>query len=415
MLLRLVFKEFSENKLKAIVLFFVAMAITITGLFWFAQRKMIYSSVDVFRAYGLEDSVIVFDDIFAQESELYARLNSIKGLDAVGQAEFCEYADYQYNLLLDETIYEENSKGNSFDLIKMPKLNYNPYTMVEGRPPENDNEIMISSNIKKISSEAINVQIGSELHNMVVEDYIDGEIRRTIIPTVRITGIFDLSNPMPLSASKTFQADDWSTEGTSDWVNEMYGYAFFTDIKDSEGNSLSAGHLSNTYMIVPADGYDTADVVKALYDRLGLTGYDLSGYTKYAESCHADDLMRFRALTILLSTIIVTMNISYCFINLSIKRKVMGIYYVFGFPWKRTVAMNAFINYFFIVLGFFAGLMLYLGQGQTIQQLSDGVYLFSFLNAFIVWMILTSAYFIVGLCFYYATLSKSPIDLLRKE
>ena len=148
---------------------------------------------------------------------------------------------------------------------------------------------------------------------------------------------------------------------------------------------------------------------------MGIIGYDLTGYKKYAEISHEDDLLKFQTITIVLAVIMITMNVSYCIINLSMRRYEMALYYVHGLPWKRTVAMSSFMYVIFVMIGYTAGVIIYVSNGTIIKDLSNYRYIFSLPETIIVGALIVGSYILVNLLFYICTYRKVPVDLLRRE
>jgi hypothetical protein len=400
-LLRLIGKEYTENIGKLVILVILSACLTIGGLFWFIQRDLIYGSVDIFRASGFEDKVIVYNGQFDPVEDLYQRIQSINSLDSVGSVDFCDYSNI-YNMI-NEVDYEY-----SFEIMKMPRLKFNPYKMISGEAPRQENEIMISSNIKGL-------QCGDKLYNYRASNYDGKDYTEVMIPCVTVTGVFDINSLMPLAQDKTLLGYDSMSSSEDPTTAYRYGYAFFMDLTDSDNKLLEPTWISHDFVVIPAAGYSTSDVVRELNTQMGIIGYDLTGYKKYAEISHEDDLLKFQTITIVLAVIMITMNVSYCIINLSMRRYEMAIYYVHGLPWKRTVAMSSFMYVIFVMIGYTAGVIIYVSNGTIIKDLSNYRYIFSLPEAITVGALIVGSYILVNLLFYIYTNRKVPVDLLRRE
>lgn len=417
---RLVLKEYSENILKCFILALVSMVVTITCMFWFVQRDIVYGAVDNFKAYGLSDKVLVFANVFSSNDSLQSELESIKKLDSVGNADYCYYKADAFNFLDTRIPVPNEGCYNVINLKKIPVLKSNPYKMIAGRMPEKENEIAISSNVKYLTPERVRYSVGDKLYNM--QSYVEfgKAAKAATIPEVTIVGIFDIENLLPLS--QTSFSEETSGEGSLEgyeWTDEMYGYAFFIDIKDSEGNSIKYpfSSLSNPteFIIEPAEGYTTNDVVRELGSDLGITGYDLKGYIKYTEEYHEEELMGYRALSISIIVILLTVNVSYCLINMSIRRREMSLYYVHGYPWHRVVGLNSYMYLIYVVIGYAIGVGIYKFNKGIFSIVMNGQYLFSETRALMIGCMIIGSYLSVNLIFYLYTRRKTPIDLLRRE
>ena len=417
---RLIFKEYSENILKCFILTLVSLIVTISCMFWFVQRDIVYGAVDNFKAYGLSDKVLVFANIFSSNDLLQSELDNIRKLDSVGNADYCYYKIDTFNTLDTRIPVPDTGYWNCISLKRIPILRSNPYKMIAGRMPEKENEIAISSNVKYLTPERVRYSVGDKLYNMQSYEEFGKEGKTVTIPEVTIVGIFDIENLLPLS--QTSFSEDLSGEKPLEgyeWTDEMYGYAFFIDIKDSDGNSIkyAFSDVSNPpeYIIEPAKGYTVNDVVRELGSDMGITGYDLKGYIKYTEEYHEEELMGYKALSISIIVILLTVNVSYCLINMSIRRREMSLYYIHGYPWHRVVGLNSFMYLIYVVIGYAIGIGIYKFNKGIFSIVMNGQYLFSETRALMIGCLIIGSYLSVNLIFYLYTCRKTPIDLLRRE
>ena len=406
-LFRLILVEYKENIGKAIILIAVSTILSITGLFWFAQRDLVYGAVDIFKSYCLNGKVLVYESALTEDSAIAESVNSYKESASVGSVEICDYYGI-YSCLWDYD--NSNSDGDyyAFDLFKMPNIKNNPYKMINGRAPSEPNEIMVSSNIRGIS-------VGDHLSNYVVDDPTNQNGIRYIKDVV-VTGVFDLNNPLPLDLNMTFQGEYDSYRDNSTEVLQKTGFAFFVSLTDETGEEIQPWQLGHAIIITPAAGYKDSDVVRTLSREFGVeNAYDLKRFTKYAENSHEDDMLLFRTLSLVLSVVLLTVNISYCFISLFIKKKELAIYHVLGMPWKLTVELHSFMYLFFVLTGFVLGVILYVGQTSIIKDLAYKSFYFTPISALIVGSVIVGVYATVNLVFYMVTSRKTPIILLRRE
>lgn len=405
-LLKLVLIEYKENIGKAIILIAVSTIVTITGLFWLAQRGLVYGSVDIFRAYGLSGKVLVYNGIFVNDEDMIQLERDIESLPCAGEVDNCGFYGIYTNVCEYMDEYPDDNYY-SFDIFMMPVVNSNPYRMVEGRAPFAPNEIMISSNIRGIG-------VGDYLHDYCYTDR--GASKVIKIDDVLVTGIFELNNPLPLDLNKSFYGEYEMYSDNSPETLQKTGFAFCTSIIDENGNEIKPSHLGHAVMISPAEGFSDADVVRSLSQELGIdSAYDITRFTQYAEEYHEDELLLFRTMTLVLSVVLLTVNIAYCFIGLFIKKRELAVYHVFGMPWKTTVRLYSFMYLIFVVIGYIIGLLLYIGQASFIKDIAYQSYYFSPVGAVLLGIIIVGVYSLVNLVFYIVTSGKTPIFLLRRE
>ena len=403
-IIKLTIIEYKENIGKAVILILVSIVVTITGLFWLAQRDLIYGSVDIFRAYGLEGKVLVYGSAFSEEESVIKMETDIESLSCVADAYYCDY--YGVFNYLEENINEGSTYW--FELYKQPVMINNPYRMIEGRAPEKYNEMMISSNVRGI-------KVGDHLKNYECS-YFGNPEGNQHIEDVLVTGIFDLNNPMPLDLYHTFQGDFESKSDNDEETLQKWGTAFFVSIKDENGEEIRPDTLRPAVIAEPAKGYNASDVVRELSQKLGIeSAYDITKFTKHAEATHEDELLLFRTITLVLSVVLLTVNFSYCFIGLYIKKRELAVYHVFGMPWRSTVGLHSFMYLFFVVIGYVIGLLIYIGQAEVIKDIAYNSYYFTPQGAVIVGVVIILVYAVVNLAFYIATCNKTPISLLRRE
>lgn len=404
--------ELFENKLKIFILFSVSFLLAVAGMFWFAQREIIYQTVDIFKAYGLTNKVVVFEGAFASNESVAADANAISSLKSV---DIVEPVNYQrdYNCLDPKEYDYTNNYG--FYLYKLPSdIKYNPFKMIEGRLPKSPNEIMVSSNLS--------LRCGDKLYDYAT-DYRDietGLLKQSehTVPVVTVVGIFDLNNQMPFNPGWTFKGDyDGSWDGT---LGNDVGYAFCLDIIDSLGNQAESDTTCLNLIITPKEGCSTSDVVNEIYDATGLTAFNLDSYTKYVEDFNSETLMTFRSISLILATILITVNVSYGVISLSINKRKMAIYYIHGLSWAKTVVILSFIYLPFVLIGAAIGFVLYACKGSVllweyISTSGDCAFIYSPAHIVPVATIILFSYMLINLSFCLVTGRKTPADLVRRE
>ena len=405
-LLKLILKDYKENWFRSIVLFLISVCITVTGLLWYVQADLIYGSVRIFDSYGLENRVYIDCGSSITKDDLTNLIKSINSLDSVSEVKECYYPD-NYNMLIQE------DTNYSFELFKLPKeaVSNNPYKMVSGRVPKNANEIMISSNIKGIRCGDIlsNCRFNNSLSNN------GGSFERTA-QNVTVTGIFDLNNLVPFNNEISFQGRHKTEIGTVDETKSLYGYAFYVSITDMKGDEIPQFWDTRALVVTPTAGISTKTVVNDIGGKIGLYGvYDSAEYKEHIEEYHAEDLMLYRTLAVAFATVLVTINISYCFIHLSIKKNEMAIYYACGFPWKKCISSIAFMYLPFVLAGIITGTAIFASKTKLIMEICNGNYLFSLNEALLIALLITSVYVLVNLFFYVFTSRKTPMDLLTRK
>jgi len=403
--LRLALIEYKENIGKAVILILVSIVVTITGLFWLAQRDLIYGSVDIFRAYGLEGKVLVYGSAFSEEESVIKLETDIESLSCVADAYHCDYYDI-FGFIEENSDDKTDGDYYTFDLWKIPQIKYNPYRMIQGEAPTNPNEIMISSNIRGIN-------VGDHLQDYDFPVWQSEEIK---LKELVVTGVFDLNNLMPLDLSKSFQGEYKTYEANTPEILQKTGFAMFVDLEGENGEEIRPDTLRPAVIAEPAKGYTASDVVRELSQKLGIeSAYDITKFTKHAEATHEDELLLFRTITLVLSVVLLTVNFSYCFIGLYIKKRELAVYHVFGMPWRSTVGLHSFMYLVFVVIGYVIGLLIYTGQAEVIKDIAYYSYYFTPQGAVIVGVVIILVYAVVNIAFYIATCNKTPISLLRRE
>jgi len=401
---KLILVEIRENIYKLAILFLVSVVITILGLFWFAQRKLIYSAVDIFKAYGLEDSVLVY-----YPSDDYATYDTLLS-EVPGVMEFqkCEYHDI-FNNLWDEN-NRESSDGEYywFELYKLPELEFNPYVMVEGRVPCAANEIMIASNVKGI-------HVGDHICNYAVASKSQSN-NCTYIKDIVVTGLFELNNPKPLEAFWTFQGVFQTFEENSIEIQQMTGSAFFYQLIDESGESIHELYREKIVIVRPQEGVTTDTLVRTIKSKTGIEKvFDYQRYKQYIENVHEDDLLLFRTLSVAVTVILLMMIISYSLISLFVGKQRLALYYAYGLTWKKAIRINMCINIIPIIMGYGLGLYLYVNKFEFIKDLSRYNYIFSLNSAMAVASLIIGLYLCINSAFYFYTRNKVPLSLLRRE
>ncbi len=411
---RFVIKEYSENIIKLIILFFVSFALSVAGMLWFAQREIIYQTVDIFKAYGLSDKVLINESVFSDRNKIVEDLSLINNCNSVDNAVAENYyRDYNG---LDASPDHKNDKRFWFYLYKLPSnISFNPYRMVKGRLPDKPNEIMISSNI-------VGLDIGDELHDYVyyVHDSEDKfSISENLVSSVKVVGIFDMNNQMPFNPGWTFQGDFSTFENEDGSPIHDMGYAFAVDIVDSKGHIVESDSPCLNIIINVKNGYSTSDVINEIYEKNGLIAYDLTTYKKSVEEYNAEDLMTFRSISLILVVILLTVNVAYGVIGLSVNRKKLSIYYIHGLPWFKAVLTTMFIYCPFVLIGMLAGFSVYYFVGpDLIWELtgkSSNNYLFDSIHLLLVAALIVLSYFLINLSFCMVTFRKTLVDLVRGE
>jgi len=434
-LVKLLVKDYSENITKIVMLFLISTLITVVGLFWFAQFSYISGSLNVFEYYGLEDKVLIYSDNYQNElseEELdYLYSGEIK---SVGTIERCQYST-QYN-----AIYRENY-SNWTHLYIIPELKENPYRMIAGSVPVNENEIMISSNIPNLKcGDTYDFYYDKKRADVIWEDYITGidpelignmnssefveaytkysqdlyEVKKV---SVTVVGVFDINSPFPLHGELAFPDYDNSLYGNStrnDGSPRDMGYAFFSSIVDEDGSNIQS-LFNGDILITPKEGYSTKDVIAELNQKIGtVEAYDYEKYRTKIEVDRAEDIELFRSISISLIVVLITMNVSYCLINLAINKQKLAIYYIAGLPWKNVVILNSFMYIVFVISGYILGLLIYKNPYKIAKEFSYGSYMFVPKDAISVGLILLVSYALVNMLFYLFTSRKNPIDLVRR-
>lgn len=394
--------EYKENIGRILILTLVSIVVTVTGLFWFAQRDLIYGSIDVYKAYGLDGKVLVYGSSFAEHEYIQELENRIKDLSSVKDVYYCDYLGV-YNYL--EEI--NDTDGYWFELYKTPQLLFNPYRMKEGNAPTKANEIMISSNVKGI-------HVGDELHDYTIPVF--GSERKIVIKSITVTGIFELNNPLPLDLNSTFQGDYETKVENPPEVLEKWGTAFFVNLVDENNKEVIRDHFSTAFIVTPADGHTDSDVIRELGQRVGEeNAYNISRFKRYVEESHEDEMLLFRVSTLVLLVILFTVNVSYCFISLFIRKRDLAVYHVFGLPWKTAVKLYSFLYFPFIIIGYTVGVLLYINKAGIIKDIAYYNYFFTPIAAFIVGAVLIGIYVFTNFSFYILTCNMTPISLLRRE
>jgi hypothetical protein len=411
-MIKLVYKEYSENILKILILFCVSFALAFIGMFWFAQKRIIYQTVDIYKAYGLSGKVVAFEGEFASNDRVTEDISLIKNLECVEKLENVNiYRDY--NVIDSKT--DDSSREYGLYLYKLPDdIKYNPYHMIDGRMPEKPNEIMVSSNV--------NINCGEILKDYIYlyrDNETDNVFKSDVrVPAVTVVGVFDLNNQMPFRFGWTFKGDYDGSRGSS--LNDDCGYAFCLDITDSEGEKLESYTTCLSFVVTPKEGFTTSELINQIYSVTGLTAYDLDSYTKLVEEVNEEQLMMFRSVSLILVVILLTLNVSYGVISLSINKRKLSIYYIHGLSWFDTVCIVTFIYLPFILLGSLAGFFLYAYKGAAmlwdfISLNGDCAYMFEPYNILPVSTIIIVAYLMINLSFCIINGRKTPADLIRRE
>lgn len=398
-LINLSIKEYKENIFKLLLLLVVSGVLFFVGLLWFAQREIIYGAANIIRAYGLEDTVFVcpnqIDMFTSMDPEVV--FEDIGKLESVENVKFCDYNSYTTSLNIPNSDF-------SMYLNHIPEMNFNPYRMTEGTYPVNKNEVMVSSNAS--------LPVGSEV--VLGLFYMDSnrEVHTDDTIKVKVTGKFDLDSPMPFSADTTFEGERVTYE--NDGANT--GYAFAVELVSDSGELVTIPPY-NFYLVTPKQGYDTKAVVseiKAMENYDNVTDYDM--FVKQVEDAHKEDMLLYRTLSVAFIAVMASMIVSFCFVNLSMKKREMAIYYVSGLPWRKVVGLFSYMNLVFVVGGIIAGLLVYLRRGFIFHLLDVHYsYLFNIGDAVLLAVTIICSYLLFNTVFYFLTCRKTPISLLRTE
>ena len=382
------------------------------GMFWFAQKKIIDQTFDIFNAYGLSDKVIIFENTFSSNEQVTEDVGKLLELDSVADVDAYNL-DRDYNLVGSTDLSKKDSFG--LYLYKLPdNIRKNPYRMIEGRLPEEPNEIMVSSNIR--------IPCGDQISNLysrkINEKTQMVETSELPLPELTVVGVFDLNNQIPFKPGWTFQGEYDGTYGGG--LSDDFGYAFCTDIIDSENNILKSYFPCLNLIVTPKDGISTAEVINEVYDVLGMTAYDLDSYTKYIDDFNVIQLMTLRSITLIFLVVLIAVNISYGVISLSINKKKMAIYYIHGFSWLRTVVFTAFIYLPFVVFGSSIGFVIYAYKGSVlmwdiISQNGDCAYIYDPILILPVAFMIFGTYLLINISFCLVTGRKTPADIIRRE
>ena len=412
MMNRLVLKEYSENKIKIIILFCISIVLAMAGMFWFAQIKIINQSFDIFRAYGLSDKLIIIENDFSSDEQVEEDVKRLSNLDSVAEVEAYNF-DRTYNILGTYDLIGEDSFG--FYLYKLPDdICDNPYRMIEGRLPEKPNEIMVSSNL--------NVSCGDKLPDLYYRGFNEKqqilETSDTTIQDLTVVGVFDLNNQMPFKPGWTFKGEYDGTYGGG--LSDNLGYAFCIDVIDSDNNVVRPYFPCLNLIVTPKEGVSTSTVINDVYEKFGMTAYDLSSYAKYIEDFNVIPLLVLRSITWIFLVVLITVNISYGVISLSINKKKMAIYYIHGFSWLRTIVFTTFIYLPFVALGSCVGFVLYAAKGsvlmwELISQNGDCAFVYEPSLILPVTAMILGTYLLINISFCLVTGSKTPADLIRRE
>ncbi len=412
MMNRLILKEYSENKIKIIILFCISIILAMAGMFWFAQKKIIDQTFDIFKAYGLSDKLIVFENDFSSDEQVADDVNRLCDLDSVAEVEAYSL-DRHYNVLGTADLVGKDSFG--FYLYKLPNdIRDNPYRMIYGRLPEKPNEIMVSSNLK--------VSCGDKISDFYYRGFNEEqqifEKSDTTLQELTVVGVFDLNNQMPFKPGWTFKGE---YDGTySGGLSDDFGYAFCLDVIDVENNVVKPYFPCLNLIVTPKEGVSTSTVINDVYEEFGMTAYDLNTYTKYIEDFNVIPLLVLRSITWIFLVVLVTVNISYGVISLSINKKKMAIYYIHGFSWLRTVVFTTFIYLPFVALGAFVGFVLYAAKGSVlmwdlISQNGDCAFVYEPTLILPVTAMIFGTYLLINISFCFMTGRKTPADIIRRE
>ena len=335
---KLIVKEIIDNKIVIAVLLVVSFALAVFGMFWFAQKDIIFQTVDIVRAYGFSEKVFVFEGFFSSDKQIDEDISKIEKLECVNCIDSVDYSR-DYNLLVPSDV--EYSNGYGFYLYKIPDEKiYNPYRMIAGRMPEKANEIMISSNFSLKCGEVLkNYRVNYkdyDTNNLCISDQSISEIT--------VVGIFDLNNQIPFNPGWTFKGDYDGSFGGS--LKDRSGYAFFVDIIDSEGNHVEPLSNCKRFIVTPNVGFSTTEVIDCINESTGIQAYDLDSYTQYVKNFNSEEVMTFRSTTLILAVILLTVNVSYGVMNLSVNKRKLSVYYICGLPWIKTVFAEITAGYF---------------------------------------------------------------------
>ena len=409
---RLILKEYSENIVKIVILFFISIVLAIAGMFWFAQKCIIDQTFRIFEAYGLTDKLIVFENVFTSEEQVTEDINEILELQSVADVKAYNF-DRDYNLLGTIDLNSPDSCG--LYLYKLPNdIHNNPYSMVDGRLPNEPNEIMVSSNL--------NLACGDQVNDLYSR-YINGEtqileLSDNAVPPLTVVGIFDLNNQIPFKPGWTFKGEyDGAFSGS---LSDNIGYAFCMDIIDSDNKLVKSYFPSHNLIVTPEAGVSTEEVINDIRDNLGMTAYNLNSYSKYIEDYNIVQMMVLRSITWIFIVVLITVNISYGVISLSINKKKMGIYYIHGLSWIRTVIFSTFIYLPFVVLGACVGFVIYAQKGSVlmwdlISQNGDCAYIYDSSLVLPVTVMILGTYILINASFCYVSGRKTPADIIRRE
>ena len=382
------------------------------GMFWFAQIKIINQTFDIFKAYGLSQKLIIFENTFTTDEQVVDDIKQLTDLNSIEKVEPCVY-DRDYNLLGSADLSSDDSYG--FYLYKLPNdILYNPYRMMSGRLPEKPNEIMVSSNLNLVCGDQV-----KDLYSRSINGKTQMlEVSDTTVPTLTVVGVFDLNNQIPFKPGWTFIGEYDGTFGGG--LSDKFGYAFCTDIMDSDNKAIKSYYPCLNLIVSPKDGVSTSDVIREVKEKYGMTAYDLNSYTKYIEDFNVVQMMLLRSITWIFIVVLITVNISYGVISLSINKKKMAIYYIHGFSWVRTVVFTTFIYLPFVVLGACVGFVLYAFKGSTlmwefISQNGDCAFVYDSSLILPVTAMILGTYILINASFCLVTGRKTPADIIRRE
>ena len=412
MMNRLILKEYSENKIKIIILFCISIILAMAGMFWFAQKKIIDQTYEIFKSYGLSDKLIIFEDDFSSFEQVDDDINRISDLKNVSEVK-AYTLNKNYNVIGTADLIGMDIFG--FYLYKLPEdIHDNPYRMVDGRLPERPNEIMVSSNMKVSCGDKV-----SDMYSrMFNEEQQILEMSDTTIPELTVVGIFDLNNQMPFKPGWTFKGE---YDGTySGGLSDNFGYAFCIDVIDSDNNVVKPYFPCLNLIVTPKEGVSASAVINDIYEEFGMTAYDLNSYTNFIEDFNVIPLLVLRSITWIFLVVLVAVNISYGVISLSINKRKMAIYYIHGFSWLRTVFFTTFIYLPFVALGAFVGFILYAAKGSVlmwdlISQNGDCAFVYEPSLILPVSAMILGTYLFINISFCLVTGRKTPADIIRRE
>ena len=388
-------KYYLDNIRRIIFFIFLISIISSVGYLCISNFIVRYMQLDIYRAYKYDRAVTLFSDYSGDKDAAEKTLKNISMLDCVSKV---QYADS-----ITSNSFDDNGKNEVF-IIYLPRdLAFNPWKVVAGRMPSPDakNEICLSSNFMPYYEvgDTINVNL------FWGDSYVNGETDNCIL---EITGFFDVNSYMPNNkGSFNYEISTWS--------ELPVGYAFTYDIY-TEDNVLTIPNPDYSQLIIyPEDGYSMEEVKEKACIVTGLsTAYTYSDYKEY---CYQKNKTNNAAINLFFGAnfiISIAVMCSYTIIQLSINRKQLLIYYLNGCTWKKSVGIACFAYFPILLIGIIIGIIIY-SCLPLFKQMTNGTYIWGVIPFAIVSTALVTSFLIFNSFFYFYTIRRSPMDMIREE